>query len=267
MPGPPTEQLPISVTMIACNQELNLRRCLPSFAGWVSEIILVTNDCRDATAAVATQFGARVFDHPWHGHRDQKNIALDYASQPWVLALDSDEAVSPRLANSIATFIIADDPQWNGAACNRTTWFINRWIRHGDWYPDRKLRLFRRGKGHWGGVTEHDKIVLEGKASRLDGDLLHYSFPDLRSYHERQPVYVEAFFEREAAESRPRSFAESALRPVWRFLRAYFLRLGFLDGFPGLYIALATSYFTLYRYGRLYEHSSAEDAPNWDKMG
>ena len=143
---------------------------------------------------------------------------------------------------------------------NRRTWFMGRWITHGDWYPDRKLRLFRREKAVWGGSPEHDKIVMTGGVGslRLDGDLLHYSFRDTNHFLSKQAGYADVFLRRELDKGAGFSWFKVVARPVWRFLRSYVVRLGFLDGFPGLWIAVATAFFAFQRYSRTYEHAAQE---------
>ena len=118
-------RLPLSLVLIARNEAANLPRCLDSVAGWTSEIIVVVNDCTDDTVAIASRYGAIVHEHPWQGHRDQKNVALSFATQSWVLCLDADEEVSPELAISIRAFIECDDPQYAGAYFARKVWFLS----------------------------------------------------------------------------------------------------------------------------------------------
>jgi len=136
----------------------------------------------------------------------------------------------------------------------RKVWFLGRWITHGDWYPDWSLRLFQNGKGRWEGSEEHDKVVLEGTAKRLRADLLHYSNPTLSSHVSKITVFSEYFLQRQIKKGKKWSATETIVRPWWRFFRAYVLRWGFLDGFPGYYIAKATAFATLVRYSRLFEH-------------
>lgn len=249
-----TDRLPISVSMTAKNEAHNLPRSLGSVAGWVEEIVVVINDCDDNTAEVAAGFGAKVIEHPWQGYRDQKKFALAQTTSEWVLALDADEEVSEKLRADISNFFQGEHRRFNGAIFPRKVWFLGRWITHGDWYPDLSLRLFRRGKGQWSGSPEHDKVELAGETKRLAGDLHHYSHPNLNSYTAKIGVFSDYFLERQLAAGKHWSWTDCLLRPWWRFFRAYCLRRGFLDGFPGYYIAKATAFSTLVRYSRLYEH-------------
>ncbi len=250
-----TDKLPLSLVLIAHNEAANLSRCLGSAAAWVGEIVVVVNDCTDDTVAIAKSFGAKVIEHAWQGHRDQKNIALGQATQPWVLCIDADEEVTPALAASIREFVQRDDPRYAGAYFARCVFFLGRWIRHGDWYPDWSLRLIRRGKGKWGGSREHDKMLLEGAAAKLAGDLNHYSYRDLDHQQSKIPYFADIYLRRMLDDGRQWSTGGVIFRSCWRSFRAYFLRLGFLDGFPGFYIAVFQGYATFYRHCKLYEYN------------
>lgn len=250
--------LPIAVSMTARNEVRNLTRSLGSVRNWVQEIVVVVNDCTDGTEDIARTFGARVIEHPWEGYRDQKRFALSQVTAPWVLALDADEEVSDALREEIQRFFQGDHEHYAGAMFPRKVWFMGRWITHGDWYPDWSLRLFRKGRGQWEGSPEHDKIVLQGECRRLRGDLLHYSNPTLLSHVEKIGVFSDYFLQRQIAQGRCWSAFETVFRPWWRFFRAYVLRRGFLDGYPGYYIAKATAFATLVRYSRLYEHEKGD---------
>lgn len=251
MPG-----LPLSISIVSFNEEANLRRCLSSVADLAEEIVVVDSGSTDKTCEVAREFGAKVQHQPWLGHRDQKGVALGLCTRPWVLVLDCDEVVSPELRTAILSFFEQGDAErFDGAWMNRKTWFLGRWITHGDWYPDRKLRLLRREKAKSGGSPEHDKFELvgDGPTRRLEGDLLHYSFRDVSHYLLKQVQFSDDFLVRERARGRGFSLFKVIARPFWRFFRAYVLRLGFLDGFAGLWIAGATAFFNFVRYSRTFE--------------
>lgn len=246
-------QLPISVVIVAKNEARNLARCLASVQGWVAEIVVALNDTTDDSEAVATKFGARIEHLAWQGYRDTKNAALALAAHNWVLSLDADEEISPRLRDEIAAFT-GDLDQFSGARFPRKVWFIDRWIMHGDWYPDYSLRLFRRDRARWGGDEfVHEKIECDGPIATLRGDLHHYSFPTLASHVAKIVPFADLFVRQQQARGKPFSLVAAIFRPGWRFFRGYVLKLGFLDGFPGFYIAWATAFGALVRYSRLYE--------------
>ncbi|HEX4120954.1 MAG TPA: glycosyltransferase family 2 protein [Verrucomicrobiae bacterium] len=248
-------KLPISVCIISGAEEHRIGTCLRSAAEWTSELIVVLNhDVCDGTEGIATSFGARIHRHPWQGFREQKNLALTLATQPWVLALDADEEVSPQLRGAILDFFSDGRERFAGADFARKVWFMGRWITHGDWYPDRVLRLFRREKGKWSGTEEHCAVAVEGEATTLPGDLLHYSNPNISSYVSKINYFADLHLRRQLAEGIRWSASASVFRAGWRFFRAYFLRRGFLDGYPGFFIAASTAYATLVKHSRLFEH-------------
>ena len=259
--------LPISVCMIAGNEAARIRRSLQSIAGWTSEIILVINhDVSDGTDRIAAEFGAKVFREPWHGYVTQINSATAKAGQPWILGLDADEAVSPELAAEIKKLFRAPETLAACAAYSfpRCSFYCGRWIRHGDWYPDRKTRLWRRGQGHWGGEDPHYALIVQGRTGRLKHDLLHYTNESINQHLQKIVRFSDEFVRVRQAAGRPPRWSDLAIRPVWRFLRAYFFRLGFLDGWPGYYIAWLNAFSALTRYCKLYELQLPPARPDED---
>lgn len=249
-----SEPMPIGVSLIARNEGANLHRCLSSVAPWVREIVMVVNDCTDQTVEIGRSFQARVVEKPWRGFREQKNASLALVTQPWVLCLDADEEVPHDLRLSLARFLRQDAATHAGACFPRKVFFLGRWITHGDWYPDLVTRFCRRGSGQWSGSTEHCYLEVQGKIRRLQGDLLHYSYPDMSAHIRKINYYADIFLERQLADRQRWSLGRVLFRPWWRFVRAYFIKMGFLDGFPGLYIATATAFATFVRHSRLYEY-------------
>ena len=249
------DPLPISVVVVAKNEAQNLPRCLASVQGWVAEIVVALNDTTDDSAAVAARFGAKVPTLPWQGYRDTKNAALALAAHDWVLSLDADELVSPELRRELEAFFArGDGAHFAGAQFPRKVWFINRWICHGDWYPDLSLRLLHRGRARWGGdAFVHEKVECDGPVATLRGDLLHHPFPTIGTQQMKSMEYARLFAEKQVAQSQPWSLGATFFRPSWRFFRGYILRRGFLDGFPGFVSAVATSNYTFLRYACHYE--------------
>jgi glycosyltransferase involved in cell wall biosynthesis len=254
--------LPLSVVIVAKNEAHNLPRCLASVRGWASEIIVALNATTDASETIAREHGAVVHHTPWLGYRDTKNHALGLATHNWVLSLDADEEVSPALRSDLTAFFARPDlTELSGARFPRKVWFINRWITHGDWYPDLSLRLFRRDRARWGGDAHvHEKIEITGPIVTLRGDLHHYSFPTLSSHVAKINPFADLFLKQQTEKGKTFSLSSAIFRPWWRFFRAYVLRRGFLDGFPGFYIAIATAFGAFVRYSRLYEATHARPA-------
>lgn len=251
--------LPIALAIISLNEEARIGKALASTRGLVSEIVVVDSGSTDRTVLIAEEAGARIVHQPWLGYRAQKQVALDACTQPWVLMLDSDEEVSPELRESIRGFFAEGDAErFQGGSFNRMTRFLGRWIRHGDWYPDRQIRLVKREASSMAGGSTHERIEVSGEILHLRGDLLHDSFPTLAGYIAKINPYSAAFQESRKERGGRWSLAGNLFRPSWRFFRAYILRLGFLDGFPGFWIAFATAFSVFYRYSLQYEAERPE---------
>jgi glycosyltransferase involved in cell wall biosynthesis len=256
--------LPISVSIISGAEERRIGRTLESVSGWVTEIVVVLNEeVKDATEEIALKSGAKVFREPWKGHVRQKNSALEKCAQPWVLCLDTDEVVSPALKEEIVSLIqgIAPNAPHNGYDFPRCSFYCGRWIRHGDWYPDRKVRLIRRGKARWGGEDPHDALHVDGTVGRLHGDLLHLTMETINHQVAKTVKYADLFAENSAQKKRSATFFDLAFRPVWRFMRGYVFKLGFLDGWQGFAIAWMTAFYTFLRYLRVRENETSKLPP------
>jgi glycosyltransferase involved in cell wall biosynthesis len=250
------QRLPISVCIIAGNEAHRIRRALAGVAGWTNEIIVVLNEeVSDGTDKIAESFGANVFREPWKGHVAQKNSAVDKATQPWIFGLDADEEVSAALRDEIIRAVTRAETNsgYAGYSLPRCTFYCGRWIRHGDWYPDRKVRLCRRGRAEWSGVDPHDAMIVNGRVGRLKHDLLHYSMENLEHHARKTNDYSNMFARRHGESGRRASLVEMWFRPWWRFVRGYFLRLGFLDGWRGYVIARMIAFETFLRYAKVRE--------------
>ncbi len=243
----------VSACVIARDDETTIGACLRSIE-WVDECVVVLDErSRDATEQKAREAGARVMIHPYEGNIEQKNFALDQLKCEWVLVLDADEALSPGLTKRMRDWLEGAPPRCAAVELNRVTHYLGRWHRHGDFYPDWQLRLFRRGLGRFEGMNPHGRAVVPGERVRLEGDLEHYSYKDLADQIER----VQAFSSVEAAELERRGrrarISDIVLRPIARFLRAYVLKRGFLDGFPGFVVAAVTAFHVFLKYAKLRE--------------
>lgn len=249
------KRLPISVCTISGAEAGRIGRALASVADWAADCIVVLNaEVQDGTEEIARRHGAKVFREPWRGYVAQKNSAAAKASADWVLDLDADEAVSPELHAEIeAALDAASGTEPTAFSFPRLSWYCGRWIRHGDWYPDRQTRLWRRGRAQWGGVDPHAILKVDGEVRKLRSDLLHFSRESINVHLGKLAPFSDEFVRQHAGRSGEPGLFDMALRPLWRFIRAYFLRLGFLDGWPGYYIASHTAFSTLVRYAKLRE--------------
>ena len=246
--------------MISGPDAKRIGRALESVKGWTAEqIVVVNHDVTDGTDQIAERLGARVFREPWKEHIAQKNSAAAKATQPWILGLDSDEEISDKLRESITRFMLAVKVNAPDAfRMSRCSLFLGHWVRHGDWYPDWQTRLWKADMARWGGIDPHDRLQVSGRVGTLHGDILHYSNPSISSYVSKINYFSDLYLESRLKKGSRGYPAEAAFRAFWRFFRAYLIRLGFLDGFPGFYIAASTFYSTLVRHTRLLEHQLAK---------
>jgi glycosyltransferase involved in cell wall biosynthesis len=231
----------ISACIITLNEERNLPRCFKSVAPLVDEILVIDSGSTDATLEIAGKFGARVLRRDWLGYVGQKNFALDHALHSWVLSIDADEEISPELAASIArikTDSAANTPGApNGYEFSRIVFYRGRWIRHGDWYPDRLVRLFRRGEARFSGGRVHEKLELRGEHPILPGHLHHFTYENASDRSDRCARYA-ALWAQSAHEQRRRVHAWSGpVHALARFGKGFLLKGGFLDGAIGWDIA------------------------------
>ena len=244
----------ISAVVITYNEENNLGRCLESLMDTVDEIVVVDSYSSDATGEICREKGVNFLQHPFEGHIEQKNYALSCATSDYVLSLDADEALSETLMQSVQA--AKENWQADGYGVNRLTNYCGKWIRHCGWYPDRKIRMWDRRKGHWGGVNPHDHVVMDknSRMHHLSGDLLHFSYPIIRK-HIAQINSFSGIAAREAFERGRQSnlVLDICLNPLLTFFKKYLLKLGVLDGYEGFVISISSAYGKFLKYIKLRE--------------
>lgn len=246
------ERPPISACIITFNEEKNIRDCLESIK-WVDDIVVVDSFSQDNTVQVSREYTDRVFETAWQGHVKQKNCALDHAKNEWVLCLDADERVSLELREEIERHLSEDDSEFDGYWFPRHSFYLGRWINHGGWYPDYKLRLFKKSKGRWGGKDPHDKVILQGRTERLSGELLHFVYRNLSHQLQTVDSFSTITARGFVSESKTFSLIELLFRPPFKFFEMYVLKKGFMDGLPGFIIAVASSFYVFLKYAKLWE--------------
>lgn len=250
----------ISVCIIAGNEERNIRRCLESVK-WADEIVVVDSFSKDRTVEIAREYTARVYQHRWLGYIGQKKLIKDLAKGPWVMFVDADEEVSPALREAIQTFFQNGVPaSVAGVEFPRLVRYLKRWIRHGDWYPDIKLRLFRKDRSRCGGTEPHDRIYVEGDVVRLKAPLYHYTYAGIS-----EQITSINRFSTISAEGRWRDtnrfrLRDLLFRPPFRFVRGYLFKSGWRDGLPGLIIAVNVAFGTFVKYAKLWEVHQQSDS-------
>ena len=244
----------LSVVIITYNEEKNIRRCLESVRELASEIVVVDSLSTDGTKQLCSEFGVRFIEQAFLGYIEQKNFALDQASHDMVLSLDADEAIDEPLKAAILK-VMQDDFPADGYMMNRCSNYCGKWIRHGTWYPDRKLRLWNRTRGRWGGVNPHDKVELQEGARivRLPGDILHFSYYSFSEHIAQLNKFTSIQAAAMYKQGKKASFVKLVVSPAAAFISGYFFRGGFLDGVDGLMIARSVSYQTFTKYAKLLE--------------
>lgn len=243
----------ISACVIAGNEERNIRRCLESIT-WADELIVVDSFSADRTPAIAREYTDRVYQHEWLGYIGQKNLIKDMAAGPWILFLDADEEVSMALRDEIlAAFEAGECAQVAGYEFPRMVRYLGRWIRHGDWYPDVKLRLFRKALGTCGGKEPHDRTTVNGPVKRLRGHIHHYTYDDIPDQIATLNRFTTITAQTKLQDGQAFFLPDLFLRPLIRFLRGYLLRRGFLDGLPGIIIAATAAYAVFIKYAKVWE--------------
>jgi glycosyltransferase involved in cell wall biosynthesis len=252
----------VSVAIVTLNEEENLPRTLTSVR-WADEIVVVDSGSTDRTVEIAHTLGARVIERAWPGFAAQKNFAISQCTGTWILSLDADEELTPELQTQIRT-MLASDPPIDAYYLRRRNLFLGRWIKHGGFYPDSKLRLFRRSAANFALTPQfeerpvHETIAFDGAAGTLDYDLVHNAYPALSTYIEHMDRYSGLGADLLVAKGRTSRSLLSFLSNIFvvpqiMFLWNYFFRLGFLDGREGLLLHLYHATYTSWKYAKAWE--------------
>ncbi|MCL4690278.1 MAG: glycosyltransferase family 2 protein [Burkholderiales bacterium] len=251
---PVPDKLPLTVAVIALNAEAQLGELLASVT-FADEVLVVDSGSTDGTVALAEARGARVVRQAWLGFGRQKQFAVAAARNDWVLCLDVDERVTPRLADSIRQALAGGRYKaWRMARRNR---FLGAWLSHGEGYPDWSLRLFHRAHAGWSNDEVHEAVLTTSEVGRLDGDLLHDSAEDVSTYMAKQNRYTTLHAQALYRQGVRAGYARLFVNPAVRFLKFYFLKLGFLDGGPGFAHVVIGCNNTFHKYLKLIELQKA----------
>jgi glycosyltransferase involved in cell wall biosynthesis len=250
--------LPVSVVMIAKDEEQNIEAALASVEGAVEVVVIVDEESADATFEICRRFTQRVYQRPWTGYALQKQAAIDLAAGPWVFLLDADERVTPELAgeikNVVERHLAGEDGDVSGYYAARRNYFLGKWIRHGGWWPDYTVRLFRKDQARIEPRRVHERVVVDGKTGYLKHPFEHYTYRSLAEFEKKMQRYstlsAEEFFIK-----RPQRVGifSIVVRPVAAFLKMYILRGGFLDGIHGLILASLYACNTFLKYAKAWE--------------
>ncbi|MBU8892030.1 MAG: glycosyltransferase [Bacteroidales bacterium] len=241
----------ISAVIITLNEERNIRRCLESIHEIVDEIIVIDSFSTDKTREICESYNVKFYEHEFLGYSAQKNYGIKKAQHPYILSLDADEALSKNLKKSI--LFVKSNWKYDAYSFNRLTNYCGKWIRYGGWYPDRKIRLWDSRKGSWGGLKVHEKLVFNKRVrvKNIKGDLLHFSYYTIDEHVIQANRYSSILARSYYENGRAVSVLEIIARSPWRFVRDYFIKLGFLSGIMGLVIAVISSTEVFLKYVKL----------------
>ena len=238
----------ISTTIITFNEEQNLPRAIESLR-CCDEILIVDSGSTDRTVEIAEKFGARVIEANWRGYAGQKNYASEQATHDWILSIDAVEALSEDLEGEI-WHLKKNGPDCDAYTVPRLAQYLGRWILYSGWYPDRKVRLFDRGKARWFGDYVHESVISTGKVGELEGNLLHYTCGSLSEHLKTMDRYTTLAAEEVVARKKKVSLRHLLIDPQWTFFKTYIVQRGFLDGTEGLAIAYMAALYTFLKYAK-----------------
>lgn len=241
----------ISISIICFNEEKKIRRCLESVK-WADEIVVLDSFSTDNTLNICREYTGKIFQHAFDGHIQQKNRAMGFCSNEWIFCIDADEVVTDELRNSIRSLNL-DNKNVKGYSSARRVFYIGKWINHGGWYPDYKVRLVNKKFANWGGINPHDELKVNGKTSRLAGDLLHYSYENVSAHINQVNKFTDIISGEYKKVGEKPSVLNLALRPFYKFIKMYFIKLGFLDGTRGFIIACIGAFYVFMKFVKLYE--------------
>ena len=245
-------RLPLSVIITTYNEEVHVHDCVDSVL-WADEVLLVDSYSTDRTVELARQKPIRILERKYFGSAAQKNWAMDRVEHDWVLILDADERITEALAREILALLIAG-PAAHGYYIRRQNYLIDRPIRHSGWSTDQVIRLFHRARGRYPNRRVHADLKIAGDTPVLHERMVHFTFRTLEQFMEKVERYAEWGAAQGFREGKRAGFMEVGLRPMWRFIRAYFLQLGFLDGMHGLLVCGLQSIGVFLKYARLWEY-------------
>lgn len=248
--------MPISAIVITYNEARNIARCIRALKVVADEIIVVDSFSKDDTVAIAVGMGATVIQHAFEGYGEQKIVGLEASNFDWILSIDADEELSPELQQSILS--VKERLQYDAYSFNFLTNYGGKWIRHSGWYPNPKMRLWNKTKGHMKADKVHEGWELDKGTTTgfLKGDILHHSFPTISSHIKKIEQYSEMGARFDVERGKKVSLLKLLLAPRWTFLSIFILRGGFLDGYYGWVIAKNSAYAALAKYLKIRQYSA-----------
>jgi glycosyltransferase involved in cell wall biosynthesis len=246
----------VSVTIVVLNEEKNIERCLGS-VDWADEILVVDTGSTDGTVNICKAHGCRLVETEWLGFGPTKALAVDSASHEWILSVDADEEVSPELRSSIRE--VLGDPEFAGYRIRRTSFYLNTRIRHSGWNRDYPLRLFSRAYGNFNRKLVHESVQLNGGTGQIEDPLIHYTYPTVESHIRKLNRYAELGAQELFDAGKTSSVTSAVMRGLAKFIKMYFVRMGFLDGKVGLVLAENSAFGVYLKYLKLWEKQRNAD--------
>ena len=241
----------VSIYVLTFNNERTIERCLRSLT-WADELVVVDSYSTDNTLHICRQYTDRVYQRKWTSHQDQYQYAADLTANRWVMFVDADEEVPSELVGEIQEEIGANNGQWDGYIVHRRTYYLGRWIRYGGWYPDYEIRVYDRDKGRWEGGL-HAKVKVNGRVKTLRNRYLHYTYQDISDQVQTIDRYSQTAAADMLREGKRFSLFHMVLNPLFRVLKEYVVRRGFLDGIPGLVIMVSTMFYVFIKHAKFWE--------------
>ena len=242
----------ISAIVVCFNEEHNIGPCLESLK-WCDEIVVVDSFSTDRTVEICRRFTDRVIQRTWAGYRDQKAFAHSQATREWVFLVDADEQVPPELREEIRDALSRFGTRFAAFSVPRLVYYLGRWWWRGGWYPDYDIRIFRRDRATWGGSDPHEKIIIDGKVRRLQNPLHHFSYRDITDHVNRINHFTAVSSRGLSGEGRRWRWVDNLCRPTLRFFYSYVWKRGFLEGFPGFFVAATAAVYVFLKYAKLRE--------------
>ena len=246
------EKISLSVAIITQNEEENLRSCLQSIA-FARQIVVIDSGSTDATLQIAAKFGCEIYNEVWHGFGPQKQMAIDKCREQWILVLDADERIPQETADVVKKIVNTLKVKETGFSFPRKNYFQGRWIKHAGWWPDRITRLFRKEAGRMTSAAVHEAVVVEGLVGSLDVPIEHFTESRLSKIMQKIDKYSTLGAQEAFQEGKQATTFSAFARAFLAFIQGYFVRLGFLDGMPGLTLAVTDAVNKFFKYAKLSE--------------
>ncbi len=242
----------VSGVVVCFNEEKNIERCLKSLL-WTDEIVVVDSYSTDKTVSICKKYTNRIYQREWPGINKQKEYAVSLTQNEWVFVLDADEMVSEELSKEIIERLERDNERYDGYMVKRHTYYLGKWINHGGWYPDYKLRLFKKKNGYFGGEDPHDKVIVKGEVAKLRGEIYHFTYENISHHIKTINNFSDVVSQNMLDRGERFALLKMLLKPPAKFMETYLYKLGFLDGVPGFVISVLSSYYVFLRYAKLWE--------------